>query len=188
MSKRDGTDKLAGTLASLILLLPIIAIIYLIKGIIYLIIIIAKDKGKRKEERIYNNLLDTDVQEQLIEIDNLEGVQFEEYIGHLLKKIGFTNVKVTKYSGDFGADVIAEKDNIKYAFQCKRFNSVIGPKPIGEVLRGMKKYNCEKGIVITNNYFTKQAIEEGKVCDIELWDRDKLSHLIQNIKVENIHT
>ncbi len=133
-------------------------------------------------------MLDIELDEQLMEIDDLDGFQFEKYIGQLLKKIGFVNVIVTKGSGDFGADVIAEKDNIKYAFQCKRFNSVIGPKPIGEVLRGMKKYNCEKGIVITNNYFTKQAIEEGKVYNIELWDRDKLSNLIQNIKVENIHT
>lgn len=51
----------------------------------------------------------------------------------------------------------------------------------------MKKYNCQKGVVITNNYFTKQAIKEGEICDIELWDRDKLSFLIQNIKIKNIY-
>ena len=50
----------------------------------------------------------------------------------------------------------------------------------------MKKYNCEKGIVITNNFFTSQAIKESKICDIELWDRNKLSYLIQNIKSDII--
>lgn len=103
-------------------------------------------------------------------------------MGELLHKNGYKNVEVTKGSGDFGADVIAEKDNIRYAFQCKRFNSTVGPKSIGEVLRGMYRYNCNKGVVITNNYFTRQAIKEGEICEIELWDRDKLSYLIQNIK------
>jgi len=186
MSKRDGTDKLAGTLASLILLLPIMAIVYLIKGIIYLITFISEKKAKKEEEQVYNNILDIELDEQLMKIDDLDGFQFEKYIGQLLKKIGFVNVIVTKGSGDFGADIIAEKDNIRYAFQCKRFNSPIGPKPIGEVLRGMKKYNCEKGIVITNNFFTNQAIQESKICDIELWDRNKLSYLIQNIKSDII--
>ena len=46
----------------------------------------------------------------------------------------------------------------------------------------MRKYNCEKGIVITNSYFSNQAIKESEICNIELWDRDKLSYLIQNIK------
>lgn len=46
----------------------------------------------------------------------------------------------------------------------------------------MHRYNCKKGVVITNNYFTRQAIKEGEICEIELWDRDKLSYLIQNIK------
>lgn len=122
--------------------------------------------------------------EILNQIDYFEGIKFEEFVGELLYKNGYKNVEVTKGSGDFGADVIAEKDGNKYAFQCKRFNSTIGPKPIGEVLRGMHKYNCNKGVVITNNYFTKQAIREGEICDIELWDRDKLSILIENDKIE----
>ena len=39
----------------------------------------------------------------------------------------------------------------------------------------MKHYNCEEAIVITNNYFTRQAeilAEDNEV--VALWDRDKL--------------
>lgn len=175
-----------GMIIVAIFVLPIMAIVYLVKGIIYLIALASNEKAKRDEEKRYKDLLNTNIQEQLIKVDNLEGLQFEKYIGELLKKIGFKNVLVTKGSGDFGADIVAEKDGNKYAFQCKRFSSTIGPKPIGEVLRGMNKYKCNKGVVITNNYFTNQAIQEAEVSNVELWDRDKISFLIGNNKIELI--
>ena len=182
MAKRDGGTELAMMLVIFTMCLPIIIIAYLIKGIIVLIKFISAKTAKREEGKIYKKLLKTDIYEQLTQIDNLDGWEFEKYIGELLKLTGFKNVIITKGSGDFGADIVAEKENDKYAFQCKRFSSNIGPKPIGEVLRGMNKYKCNKGVVITNNYFTKQAIQEAKVSNIELWDRDKLSMLIRNNK------
>lgn len=180
MAKRNCSDDLAGMIIAVTLFFPVIAIVYLVKGIIYLIKLIYEEKAKKEEEKIYVNMLNTNIQDQLIKVDNLDGLDFEKYIGQLLKKIGFKNVIITKGSGDFGADIIAEKDDNKYAFQCKRFSSPIGPKPIGEVLRGMNKYKCNKGIIITNNYFTKQAIQEAKISNVELWDRDKISLLIEN--------
>lgn len=180
MARRNNSDDLAGMIVVVTLFFPILIIVYLIKGIIYLIKQINEEKAIKEEEKKYNNMLNTNIQEQLIKVDNLDGLDFEKYTGQLLKKIGFKNVVITKGSGDFGADIIAEKDGNKYAFQCKRFSSSIGPKPIGEVLRGMNKYKCNKGIIITNNYFTKQAIQEAKVSNVELWDRDKISCLIEN--------
>ena len=182
MAKRNGDTELAVTIFVFAMILPIIIIIYLVKGIIALIKFICIERAKRKERKIYKDILKTNIQEQLTRIDNLDGWEFEKYSGELLKMTGFKNVIITKGSGDFGADIVAEKDNDKYAFQCKRFSSAVGPKTIGEVLRGMNKYKCNKGVIITNNYFTKQAIQEAKVSNIELWDRDKLSILIRNNK------
>jgi hypothetical protein len=134
----------------------------------------------------YNYLNNKDVIEVLKEIDLMDGWKFEEYIAFLLQQLGFYDIIVTSKSGDYGADVIASKDNIKYAFQCKRFESKIGPKPIGEVLRGMNKYKCDKGVVITNNYFTKQAETEGTLNNVELWDREYLAKLIATTSKKTI--
>ena len=41
------------------------------------------------------------------ELANMNGVEFETYVGRRLKAMGYKNVKVTQASGDFGADVIA---------------------------------------------------------------------------------
>ena len=39
-----------------------------------------------------------------------------------------------------------EKDGIKYAIQCKRYNEKISAKPIGEALRARGNYKCDKAV------------------------------------------
>lgn len=119
-------------------------------------------------------------------MDAMTGLQFEKFISKLLEEENFSNIEVTKSSGDYGADIIALKDNIKYAIQCKRYSKKISAKPIGEVLRGMKKYHCDRGIIITNNFFTKQAIEEAKICNIELWDRNTIQSILKRNNILEI--
>jgi hypothetical protein len=54
-------------------------------------------------------------------IDGMEGHEFEYFCADILEKNGFTNVSVTRGSGDQGVDVLATKDGIKYAIQCKNY-------------------------------------------------------------------
>ena len=48
--------------------------------------------------------------------DTLEGHEFEYYCADLLENKGFIEVEVTKGSGDYGADILAEKDGVTYYF------------------------------------------------------------------------
>ncbi len=118
-------------------------------------------------------------------IDNLNGLEFEDYIADLLKKLGYVNVVKTPASGDFGIDVIAEKDNIKYAIQCKNYSNVLGNKCVQEAFSGKQFYNCHVGIVITNSTFTKHAKEQAEKNGILLWDRKKLIELLGQLKTDN---
>ena len=47
------------------------------------------------------------------DFDLMEGHEFEEYCAELLKKCGFEDVEVTRGSGDYGIDILAEKDGVK---------------------------------------------------------------------------
>ena len=47
-------------------------------------------------------------------IDDMEGHEFEYFCAELLKDNGFTEVEVTKGSGDYGIDVLAEKEGVTY--------------------------------------------------------------------------
>jgi restriction endonuclease Mrr len=110
----------------------------------------------------------------------MTGSEFEGFCSRLISKNGFESVNNTKLSGDFGVDILAKKDGLDYAIQCKRSANVIGYKAIQEIHTGKDYYKCDKAVVITNNYFTKSAIEAGSRLQVELWDKNKLDELIRN--------
>ena len=110
----------------------------------------------------------------LSEIDNMDGIAFENLTAELLRNNGFKNVEVTKASGDYGVDIVANKDNKKYAFQCKCYSSKLGIKPIQEVYSGVKMYGADTAVVITNSYFTPNAFNLADELGVLLWDRKNL--------------
>ena len=85
-------------------------------------------------------------------MDEMEGHDFEYYCADLLKASGFLDVEVTKGSGDFGADILAEKDGVTYAFQCKCYDKPIGVKAVQEIYAGRDFYGRMVGVVMTNKY------------------------------------
>lgn len=98
-----------------------------------------------------------------------DGIQFEVFIASLLDNKGYTT-QITQKSNDYGADIIAFKDNIKYVIQCKFYSSPIGIQAVQEVLGAIKYYDGNVAIVATNNSFTNQAIELAKKSNVILWD------------------
>lgn len=84
---------------------------------------------------------------------------------------------------DRGADLIlTNKAGERWAVQAKKLkNGKVGAKAIGEVLRAKHNYNCHKTILITNQYFTDQAKEEAKNCNVQLWDRQMLMKTLASL-------
>ena len=113
-------------------------------------------------------------------IDIMDGHEFEYCCADLLSKNGFINIEVTKGSGDQGVDILAEKDDIKYAIQCKCYSTDLGNKPVQEAFAGKSIYNCQVAAVLTNRLFTQGAIDAAKATGVLLWDRNKLQSFIEN--------
>mgnify|MGYP001020460271 CR=1 FL=1 len=59
-------------------------------------------------------------------VDEMSGAEFEYYAAGLLRDNGFTNVRVTKGSGDYGADILCQKGEATYAVQCKCHSAGVG--------------------------------------------------------------
>ena len=127
------------------------------------------------------------VDAELLNIDLMEGHDFEHWCASLLRKIGFTNVEVTRGSGDQGVDVFAVKDGIRYAVQCKCYSSDLGNKPVQEVNAGktMPQYRCQIGVVMTNRYFTQGAKELADATGTLLWDRDWIRYQLNRLKMNS---
>ena len=111
-------------------------------------------------------------------IDGMEGHNFEHWCANLLKKRGFQDVEVTPGSGDQGVDILAIKDGVKYAVQCKCYSHDLGNTPIQEVEAGRVFYGCHVGAVMTNRYFTQGAKELAKKTGTLLWDRDSIGKML----------
>lgn len=108
------------------------------------------------------------------ELDEMDGFDFEYYCADLLAANGFADVQVTRSSGDYGIDILAEKDGVTYAIQCKRYTGLVGVKAVQEAYAGRDYYDRMVGAVLTNQYFTKPAVQAARKLKILLWDRDYL--------------
>lgn len=113
----------------------------------------------------------------LEQLDAMNGSMFEYAVADILRNNGYTNVDVTPTSGDYGADIIAYKEGFKYAIQCKRYSSTVGNHAVQEVYAAKAHYSCDRAMVITNNYFTKNAITQASSTGVILIDRNELYNM-----------
>ena len=124
--------------------------------------------------------------------------EFEKLTQLLLREAGFSQVEVTKRTGDGGIDGVGKfKINgiisFKLAFQCKRYKGQVSPKEIRD-FRGSMTTDVEKGVFITTGSFSRNAIQEATADGkkhIDLIDGeqliDKLAELKLGVREEKIY-
>ena len=98
----------------------------------------------------------------------MNGYEYEFACAEYLRRKGFSDVRVTKASGDQGADILARRRKITYAIQCKYYAKPVGNKAVQEVYAGATYYGCDRAMVITNQTFTKGAKELANSLGVEL--------------------
>ncbi len=111
-------------------------------------------------------------------VGQMSGYDFEQFCSEMLRKNGFTDVDVTPKSGDQGVDILAVKDGVKYAIQCKYYSSSVGNSSVQEVHAGKNYYNCHVGVVMTNSEFTPGAISLAAATGVLLWDGSKINEMM----------
>lgn len=148
----------------------------------YMYFFIINKKHKLKQYIINKYSLEPDIKfkKNNLNYDNMTGKEFEVFCCKLLIKNGYKNVRLTKGSGDQGVDIVATKEFVKYAIQCKCYNRPVGNKAVQEVYSGKYFYNCHVAVVITNQTFTSSAKELAQKNNVLLWDRNILNYLIDN--------
>jgi len=121
-------------------------------------------------------------EEELINEVPTNPYEYEHYCASILRKNGW-DAKTTKGSGDHGVDIVAKSYGIDESFeiilaiQCKLYSSNVGNAAIQEVVTGMKFWNAQIPIVVTNANYTKQAIEIARVHKVYLLHHDDLNNL-----------
>lgn len=142
----------------------LIGIIVLIILLVFIVVILLKIRKRRMP---------------VDEFQDMEGHEFEYFCADLLRQRGFIEVEVTRGSGDYGIDILAEKEGVTYAVQCKCYTSPVGVKAIQEAYAGRDYYDRMVGAVMTNQYFTSPAVEAAGKLKILLWDRGYLDGMME---------
>ena len=116
--------------------------------------------------------------------DTMTGREFEKWLAVKFQKMGY-QVHLLPGVKDQGTDLILKsKSGERICVQCKKSaKKNIGVAALGELVRGMRYYKTPKGIIVTNQYFTKELKEEASYYpDIELWDRKRLVDELANLE------
>jgi len=114
-------------------------------------------------------------------IDTMSGSDFERYLNALFQEAGY-QVKHTPISGDFGADLVLTKNGLITVVQAKRYSGKVGVKAVQEIVAAKSYYGADKGAIVTNSYFTEQAITLANPNEIQLVNRDELVNFIISTK------
>ena len=139
--------------------------------------LLRKRKKKIKLDSFERSLLD-ERSKRTGNIDNMTGLEFEEFLAEFFKTCGYIVTK-TKTGNDYGADLILERFGERTVVQVKRHKRSIGVKAVQEVTAARNYYGAHKALAIISSIFTKNAKELAKSNSIELWDRKRL---MQEIK------
>jgi restriction system protein len=114
-------------------------------------------------------------------IDTMSGREFEEALVELFERLGFADVQRTG-AFDKGADLIVVDEGERVAIQAKRAAHSVGIHAVRQLIDGIRRYRCQRGIVVTNSYFTEQATECADAWqNVDLWDRRLLADFLEGV-------
>ena len=106
-------------------------------------------------------------------IDRMSGTEFEEFVAAQLRIAGYS-VAPTASTGDYGVDLIARKDGVRMAIQCKRLAKAVGVAAVQQVVAGALHHGCNRTVVVTNQTFTKAARQLASTHQCRLVGRTQL--------------
>ena len=96
--------------------------------------------------------------------------KFEFLAGEYLKQEGF-EIEVTKGVADWGVDVFAEKDGVKYAVQAKMYGDCktkINRRMMMELYGVMRYFDCQRAMMIYNGQMMPDSVKVAEKLDIQL--------------------
>lgn len=115
------------------------------------------------EDELNAERIDTYTRDFVVEtlMKQLEGVQFEHFVAHVLQAMGY-RTQVTQASGDGGFDVIAHRDPLGLEppiikVQCKRTINTISAPDVQKLTGTLAPGGSELGLFVTLGSYSKDA-------------------------------
>ena len=122
-------------------------------------------------------------QTSLNSIKDLSWQQFEQYIGEVYRRKGYTVEETGLDGADGGVDLVLSKDGENLLVQCKNWKTKkVGVSIVRELFGVVKARNASGGIIVTAGSYTQDAQSFAEDTGIELIDGIRLTQLINSIR------
>ncbi|HEX4678398.1 MAG TPA: restriction endonuclease [Gaiellaceae bacterium] len=121
---------------------------------------------------------------EIEETDSLSGSEFEAWLEVFFTRLGF-DCERTGRAGDFGADLIITWNGVRTAVQAKRTHFRVGVSAVQQATAARAYYECERAMVVTNQYFTTQAFLLAEKTGVVLRSRDDLTRKLYEQRVSH---
>lgn len=157
-----SSEEIFNTIAISLILALVAYILY--RPVVWLIRIALLSIQKRKLKRIARSN---------IAVDDMTWVEFEYFVADWLRNRGYTDVRLTEHY-DLGIDIVAKKDGITWGVQVKHYSGLVGINAVRQVVVALKKYKCDRAMLVTNSSFSRPAIELAESQDCVLIDGSML--------------
>jgi hypothetical protein len=108
--------------------------------------------------------------------EDMTPTEFEHFCAEQLRRAGWI-ARVTTQSGDQGADVLAEKNNLVVVVQCKLYNKAVGNEAVQQASAARLHYKADHAIVISKGAYTSSAKQLAATNRVLLLHYDDLRHL-----------
>lgn len=151
-----------------------LAIVIAVSVVVALLVVGLMIYRALREKHRYDAITEAD-------INSMDGLEFERYLADLLRKRGYSDVRLTERF-DYGIDIIAKKDGMTWGIQAKRYNSPVKADAVRQVYTALNRYNCDRAMVITNSTYTNPAKALAQDNHIVLIDRQILSEWVYEAK------
>jgi len=132
---------------------------------------------KRRFSKIFKSSND---QNLLSQLRSMKPAEFEDFIADLYRRLGYATHRIGD-SGDGGIDVTAKKNGVIHYIQYKKYiSSKVSLQDVRDFDGPMADSLADsKGVYITTNIFSTDAVEFAKNNSIELIDGLKLLKMVK---------
>lgn len=99
--------------------------------------------------------------------------EYERFCANRFSAIGWA-ARLTKGSGDQGADIICEANNRRMVIQCKLYTASVGNAAVQEVIAAREYEYADLAAVVSNAPFTPAARELASAANVVLLHHDEI--------------
>jgi restriction system protein len=132
----------------------------------------ARERQRRQEADMVVNrrrgLLQTDWR-------RMNGVEFERFVGASLAEVGYSFVRYTPTTGDYGVDLVVRYGGSIIAVQVKHTKRPVGVSAVQEVVAGAAMYGCGETMIVSSGGFTSRAASLAR------------AHRCRMVTIESLH-